>query len=130
MRSLLVATLLLAGLLAAGCSGKGSTGDSGTPDSGDGRRGKVAENDLKMIGLAYHNYMDAKGKGPAKADDLAPFLENDQRVLGLLKSGEIVFSYNVNIAAMSEFGGSNTVLAYFKEVPEKGGLVLMGDASP
>jgi hypothetical protein len=133
MRSLRIAGLLLAGLLAAGCSGRGTTGDSGpsgAPDSGDARKPRVSEIDLKRIGLAYQNHVDAKTKGPAKADDLGPYLENDKRLLDLLISGEIVFSYNVNYAAMSEFGVPATVLAYVKDVPEKGGWVLMGDATP
>jgi hypothetical protein len=85
-------------------------------------------NDLKQIGLAYHNCIDATNKAPAKAEDLAPYFENDKRLLGLLKNEDIVFFYNVTIAQMTA-GTSNTVLAYVKDVPEKGGLVLMGDAS-
>jgi hypothetical protein len=85
-------------------------------------------NDLKQIGLAFHNHIDATNKAPSKAEDLAPYFENDKRLLDLLKNEDIVFFYNVTIAQMTS-GTSNTVLAYFKEVPEKGGLVLMGDAS-
>jgi hypothetical protein len=85
-------------------------------------------NDLKQIGLAYHNHVDATNKGPAKAEDLAPYFENDKRLLALLKNEDIVFFYNVTPTQMTS-GTSNTVLAYFAEVPDKGGLVLMGDAS-
>jgi hypothetical protein len=85
-------------------------------------------NDLKQIGLAYHNYHAAFNKGPSKVEDLAEFLENDKRLIGLLKDETIVFFFGVSIEQMTA-GTSNTVLAYVKEVPDKGGLVLMGDGS-
>jgi hypothetical protein len=85
-------------------------------------------NDLKQIGLAYHNCVDATGKAPAKAEDLAPFLCNNKRMVDLLKNEDIVFFFGVGIAQMTS-GTSNTVLAYDKDVPDKGGLVLMGDGS-
>ena len=84
-------------------------------------------NDLKQIGLAYHNYFEANRKGPAKAEDLAPYLENDQRLVNLLKN-DVVFAYNVGILDMKD-GTSNTVLAYPKDVPTKGGPALYGDGS-
>jgi hypothetical protein len=85
-------------------------------------------NDLKQIGLAYHNCIDATGKPPANAKALAPFFENDKRILGLLEKEDIVFFYGVGIAQMTA-GTSNTILAFEKDAPTKGGLVLMGDAS-
>ncbi len=85
-------------------------------------------NDLKQIGLAYHNHVDTFNKAPARAEDIAPFFENDKRLLDLLKNEDVVFCYNVTPTQMTS-GTSNTVLAYFKEVPDKGGLVLMGDGS-
>jgi hypothetical protein len=111
----------LAGLaLSAGCSGDKTGGAS------DPAVDKQMDADLKRIGIAYHLHFDAKRKGPATGEDLGPFLENDQRLLGLLKSGDIVFIYNVGILDMD--GTSDTVVAYDKNVPTKGGMVLMGDA--
>ncbi len=86
-------------------------------------------NDLKQLGLAFHNYNDTFKKGPAKAADLGPFIENDKRLLGLLDNKDIVFQFGVSVAEMMADGLSNTVLAYDKDVPTKGGLVLMADAS-
>ena len=86
------------------------------------------QNDLKQIGLAYHNFFDTNRKGPAKAEDLGPFLENDARLLGLLKTETIVFYWNVGLLQMPQ-GTSNTVLAYDWEAPTKGGMALMGDGS-
>jgi len=89
---------------------------------------EVTTNDLKQIGLAYHNYHDATNKGPANAKDLAPYFENSKRLLDHLESKRIVFFYNVRLTQMTE-GTSNTILAYEKDVPSKGGLVLLGDGS-
>jgi hypothetical protein len=84
-------------------------------------------NDLKEILLAYHNYGDKnKGSAPAKAADLAPFLE--KRALGRLEDKSVVFVYGVTIKDMTE-GTSNTILAHEKDAPEKGGLVAYGDGS-
>ena len=85
-------------------------------------------NDLKIIGLAYHNHLDAAGKPPAKAEDLAPYFENDKRLLGLLKDKDIVFIYGVGILQMPD-GTSNTILAHEKDAPSKGGACLYGDGS-
>jgi hypothetical protein len=92
---------------------------------------KVTTNDLKQLGLAYHTYHDdSKGKAPTKADDLAPHIDKKTRdkILGFLKSGQVVFIYNVRITDM-KMGTSNTVLAYEKDAPKSGGLVLYGDGS-
>jgi hypothetical protein len=87
---------------------------------------KVNANDLKQIGLAYHNFHDSTGKAPAKAEDLAPHLENNKRLLDHLKTERIVFLYGVRLTEMTA-GTSNTVLAYEKDAPKSGGQVLYGD---
>ncbi len=98
---------------------------AGAAHAGD----QVTATDMKLLGLAYHSYSDDnKGKAPTKADDLAKYFEKQDKVLGYLKSGQIVFIYNVRIVDMIE-GTSNTVIAYQKDVPEKGGLILYGDGS-
>src|SRR5436309_1148614 len=84
---------------------------------------KVQANDLKQIGLAFHSHLDATNKAPEKAEDLSPYFENSKKLLDHLKSKRIEFYYGVGLLQMTE-GTSNTVLAYEKDVPEKGGLVL------
>jgi hypothetical protein len=84
-------------------------------------------NDLKEILLAYHNFADKnKGSAPTKAADLAPLLE--KRALGRLEDKSVVFVYGVTLKDMTD-GSSNTILAYEKDAPEKGGMVAYGDGS-
>src|SRR5262249_40086847 len=76
------------------------------------RAADVTENDLKQIGLAYHNYQDTNRKAPAKADDLAKYLDKDaKRLVELISNGDVVFVFDVGILDMKE-GTSKTVLAY------------------
>jgi hypothetical protein len=85
-------------------------------------------NDLKQIGLAYHNYYDANQKAPAKAGDLSKYLDNNKKLLDMLDSGNVVFVFGVGILDMKD-GTSNTVLAYVKDIEKDGGLALYGDGS-
>jgi hypothetical protein len=91
---------------------------------------KPTVNEMKQIGLAYHNHFDANRKGPAKAEDLAPYFDktNRDKMVGFLKSGQVVFIFNVGLLDMTD-GTSNTVIAYVKEAPKEGGFVLYGDGS-
>ena len=89
---------------------------------------RVTANDLKQIGLAYHAFHDANNRGPANAEQLAPFFENSKKLLDHLKTKRIEFFYNVRITDMTE-GTTNTVLAYEKDTPTKGGFALYGDGT-
>src|SRR5262245_1790713 len=97
---------------------------SGTVQAQD----QVRPNDLKQIGLAYHNHISDTTKAPQKAEDLAPYFDNSKRLLDFLKTKQIEFFYGVGIAQMTE-GTSNTILAYEKDAPTKGGQCLFGDGS-
>jgi hypothetical protein len=85
-------------------------------------------NDLKNIGLAYQNCLIQTGKAPAKAEDLAPFFDNDQKLVKALKDNEIIFVYGVSQNQMPK-GTANTILAYEGQCPKQGGMVLMGDGT-
>jgi hypothetical protein len=96
---------------------------------GAGARVKTT-NELKAIGLAYHNFNDSQNKGPARAEDLEPFLKDWPEAYQHVKDGTYVFFWNVSIPDMVKGGGSHQyVLAYPKDAPDKGGPVLFGDAS-
>jgi hypothetical protein len=104
---------LFALVLAAGCQGD---------------QKKV--NDLKMIGVAYHNFCDTFKRGPADEKELAPYYENDARLSEALRSGRYVFLWGVSVEDIqADAGTTATVLAYEADAPAKGGHVLMADAS-
>jgi hypothetical protein len=85
------------------------------------------KNDLRQIVLSYLNYMDSTGRPPAKADDLAPYLDNNQRLIKLIKDGDIVVGWRSTFGQMTE-GTSNTILVYEKESDGQGmRVVAMAD---
>jgi hypothetical protein len=83
-------------------------------------------NDLKMLGLVYHSYLDAKSAPPATVDDLATFDPNVKIVTDGVKSGKYKLYLGVSIIKLPE-GASNTVLGYHADAPVSGGPVLMAD---
>jgi hypothetical protein len=128
-RAALVAFLVI---IAIGCGKGGSDSASSSGKGGSevqvvSREDRQTMTDLQQMGLAYNFYNDAMNAGPSKIDDLAPFVENDQRVLNRVKTGEIVLIWDVRLA--NKKAGEGLVLGYAKQVPEKGGPVVMGDAT-
>jgi hypothetical protein len=105
-------------LLATGCG----------PGVNPVERRKV-ENELKEIGLAYHNCVEATGKGPAKPDDLYPYVEGPPTPASQgLANGKYAVYWNATFApAVMPEGTSVTVLGYYKDVPTAGGPVLMAE---
>jgi hypothetical protein len=88
-------------------------------------------NDLKVIGLAFHNFSaDKPGKAPMKAEDLDPYMKDVPDASKGLKDGKVVFLYGASLQDIMKAGmTSDTVLAYEKDVPAQGGLVLFADGS-
>jgi hypothetical protein len=133
---LALSVVCAAGVL-AGCGDRG-TKDGGGSKGGEGSKGGNAPqadrqvlDDLKVIGLAYHSFNDVKKRGPKDADELKPFLGENQSAYQGLKDGRYVFQWNVRMMdVMKGTGTSNTVLAYERDVPTRGGAVLTVDGSP
>lgn len=87
------------------------------------------KNNMKQIGLAYHNYHDTFKRGPSKWQDLSPYYEKVPALDKMLSDGSVVFIYNVAIRDMLD-GTSNTLIAYEKDADTKGlRVVLYGDGS-
>jgi len=66
-------------------------------------------NDLKVVGLDYHNFHDANRKGPASWDELQKNSMDPQAVQRVKEAGYQV-KWDVEFGKVSE-GLSNTVLA-------------------
>jgi hypothetical protein len=88
----------------------------------------IRQNQLKMLGLAYHNFVDASKKPPAKMEELAPYLEKDAKLTDALTQGRCVVIWKSTFQAMKA-GAANTILGYEKDAPASGGLVLMADGN-
>jgi hypothetical protein len=88
-----------------------------------------AANDLHNIGLFYQQFADANGKPPANLQDFLGYIQRDSREIAQrLQDGWYVIYWNVNFANLPD-GTSNTILAYEKETPTTGGMVVMADQS-
>jgi hypothetical protein len=108
-----VVTLGLGLLLLAGCD----------------RGGKMREmNDLKAIGIMYHEHAAVATKAPESAADLKPYAGTSPEAYQALVDGRVVFIYGVRHVDMSA-GTANTVLGYLKDTPTAGGYALFGDGS-
>ena len=101
--------LVLAGM--SGCSG-----------------GAKRTNDVREIGVAFHEFFAEKAKPPTQAADLKPYIK-DEKAYAFLSSGDFVLIWGVGIPEMKANSGDagGTILGYEKDAPEKGGLVLFGD---
>jgi len=82
-------------------------------------------NTLENIGLAYTQKALLDGP-PQSAAELGPDLSKYRKSLD---DGTIVMRWGLN-PSNAPAGASNTVLGYVKDVPEKGGVVLMLNGKP
>jgi hypothetical protein len=113
------AGFLLAVVLIAGCQSRPSS---------PAAKGAVTAAELGKIGFAFAGYEDSFKKGPASAADLQPFLKDgavEREAHKKLSDGTIVFAWKATSKSMPA-GPANTVLAYGRDVPASGGLVLFG----
>jgi hypothetical protein len=109
------AVVLMAALLAVGCSFTRNPGEQKEPGREDELR-EVAE----LLTLA-----SGQGRGYDKPADLARYAEGFPLGYRAVVSGAIVIVPGATMPGEGERGGSEAVVAYEKDVPVQGGLVLL-----
>jgi hypothetical protein len=105
-------------LLAGGC---GSSDRPMTVEEGQ-------ESVLTQVGELCRLYQQTRGKPPEKPADLASVRSMAAGGYAALKSGRVVLRYGAALPSTDEEPGegpADEVLAYFAEVPQGGGKVLM-----
>lgn len=113
--------LVASSLLAAGC------GDVNTPVT----EGQFRDNNLLDVGELLRTYQIQKGKPPKSFADIQalPSLEMAAPMgFERVRSGDVVVRWDATLPDTGEEIGKTPdekVLAYVKEVPEKGGSVLL-----
>jgi hypothetical protein len=83
------------------------------------------EQGLKEISAAYRDFCRKNKRGPKTLKELKLKGQSYPVAVQMLKSGELIVQWGAPIA--NDGSASDAVLAYTKEVPEKGGPVLMQD---
>jgi len=117
-----LAWVLTLGLFAAGCGG-----DAKNEPSTKNEMDTIALND---VGELYRTYTAQNHKPPQKLDDFAPMEMMSPTGLSALRRGDVVVRWGATMSETEEGPAkvsSPEVLAYFKDVPEKGGAVLLLD---
>lgn len=123
MRAITRWALMIGSLANAGCGGS--------------KHKLETELDLQYIGKAYHNFHLSHERGPHSADELIAYEDPAARsmpgnaatqtgVRKALRSGNYVVIWNVGLVLPAEHN-SGKILAYHRDVPEKGGLVCYQD---
>jgi hypothetical protein len=113
MRSCILAVGLVATALAStGCGGK----------SGTGSIAEIGRDELLDIWDMYQTFNQQSGKPPASANDLKTLARGSPLGGRQLSDPNYIVKYGTPV------GGAN-VLAYHKDVPTQGGLVLMSDGT-
>jgi hypothetical protein len=101
-------------LMLAGCRSE----PDNTPMAAD-------EQGLKEISAAYRDFCRKNKRGPKTLKELKLKGQSYPVAVQMLNSGELIVQWGAPIA--TDGSASDAVLAYTKEVPEKGGRVLMQD---
>lgn len=104
---------------------------------GESKQHLEAKGDLQSVVLAYHNFYSDRGRGPHNAEELMEYKDPaaaslpvnaaaQSRARKALQSGDYVVIWDVEILPRAE-RNAGMVLAYHRDVPEKGGTVCYQD---
>jgi hypothetical protein len=98
----------------------------GTSSSGGGTE-SVEQLSIAQIGQIFRAYQKGQKPPPSRVKDLLRMEQGYPAAIGSLKNKEVIVYWGSGLADTPE--ASSTVLAYHKDVPEKGGEVLMQDGT-
>ena len=108
--------LLLALVIAAGCSGRRSSGPG---------EGPTRQDDLREVASMLALFSGEHRRGYAKPTDLAGYEAGHPLGYLAVVSGALVIVPGATMPGEGEKGGTTAVVAYEKDVPTQGGLVLL-----
>ncbi len=111
----LLATLGILCCLVAGCGGPTVENSPAVFDN----------NALSEVRDMYEVYTQVHKKAPRSLKDFAMFSDGSPTGIVAVKQGDVVVVWEVKLSEDAASDSADEVLAYAKEVPEKGGLVLM-----
>lgn len=106
---------------------------------GESKQQIETKRDLSYIALAYHKFYADRGRGPHDMEELLVYEDQAARTLPgnaaaqsrarkALNSGNYVVIWDVEILLPAE-RNSGKILAYHRDVPERGGVVAYQDGS-
>ncbi len=92
----------------------------------------IVDFDLEVIVRVYQVFDEIEKKAPSKAEELGPWLAGEKvdskRLVDLIRNEDIIFIFNVRLLDIaSGIGTSHTILAYERDAPTEGGLVVYAD---
>lgn len=99
--------------------------DLQSPEAGDEQR-------LRDVGELYRVHQALNSKPPQALKDLMQEANGSPSGFEQIRSGDVVVRWDATLPDTKEEPGNGStpeILAYLKDVPEKGGLVLMLDRS-
>src|SRR5258708_24337789 len=86
---------------------------------------------LKDLALCLVGYSDANGRGPSRLEDLKGLVDDEsyQLIASQIGTGEVIVAWGVSSSALVKSGTGDHVVAYYKDVPTKGGYIVLADQS-
>jgi hypothetical protein len=92
--------------------------DSATPEQ------NFRTSELEQIGEIYHSYLTEKKRPPTKLADVTAYGTAFSEGMKAIKEGRCHVNWGLDVSSPD---AAAKVLAYEKDVPQQGGLVLMGN---